>query len=171
MRMMRLLMIGSVLALAACSGEKGVRVLSKTGDGPDEFVVVPGKPLVQPENYAALPPPTPGGRNLSDQDPLADAVVALGGSAAARSNTSSVGRADTALINYTSRNGRQADIRRTVAAEDEAFRVKRGRFSNIRIVRQDRYNELYRRETLRSYDEWWRWRRAGVRTPAAPPGE
>ncbi|MEP2532264.1 DUF3035 domain-containing protein [Shimia sp.] len=168
--MSRILIVGLGLALAACSSDKGVRQLSSTGDGPDEFLVMPGKPLTQPENYAALPPPTPGQGNITDLDPMGDAVVALGGSRTARNNKQTIGKSDGALVSYTSRNGRAADIRQTVLAEDDAFRKRRGRFTNFRIGKQDRYNEVYNRQQLNSYDEWWRWRSSGARTPAAPPG-
>ncbi|MGX9352741.1 DUF3035 domain-containing protein [Shimia sp. W99] len=170
MRLRHVLMIGLVLGLAACGSDKGVRVLSSNGEGPDEFRIVPGKPLTQPKDYAALPAPTPGQGNITDQDPLGDAAVALGGSAKARNNTQGIGSSDGALVNYASRKGRDGNIRQTVGAEDAEFRRKRGRFTNIRIVKEDRYNEIYKREHLDYYPEWWRWRKAGAKTPAAPPG-
>ena len=37
---------------------------------------------VTPEDLAALPEPTPGGVNLTDHNPQADAVAALGGTSA-----------------------------------------------------------------------------------------
>jgi hypothetical protein len=51
-------------------------------DRPDEFAIVPNKPLETPEDMAALPEPTPGGANRADQTPLQDAVAALGGNPA-----------------------------------------------------------------------------------------
>lgn len=168
MRITRVLMAGCIMALAACSSDDGIRVLSSNGDGPDEFRILPSKPLSAPASYDALPEPTPGGTNLTDLDPKGDAVVALGGRrAAVYSDT--VARSDSALLAYTGRNGRAEDIRGTLAAEDEEFRKRRGRFSNIKIVKQDRYNDVYDRYQLDQYREQYRWRRSGAVTPAAPP--
>ncbi len=165
------LLILAVLAVgvSACSNSKTLHSNVPTGQGPDEFTIMPGKELTQPKDYAALPPPTPGGVNRTDQDPLGDAVAALGGSANARSpyNTT-IPASDGGLVNYTSRLGREADIRQTVLAEDEAFRKRRGRFTQIRISRKGLYEEVYKRQALDYNNEWWRWKRAGARTPAAP---
>ncbi|WP_435230329.1 DUF3035 domain-containing protein [Pseudopelagicola sp. nBUS_20] len=169
MRLSRVLIISLAVSVAGCSSDKGVRNLTSSGPGPDEFLVMPGKPLEQPKNYAMLPPPTPGEANRTDLDPMGDAVVALGGSRVARNNTQGIGSSDGALVSYASRAGRDANIRQTVLAEDANFRKRRGRFTNFRIVKQDRYNEIYRRQELDAYSEWWRWRKAGARTPAAPP--
>ena len=56
------------LALAACGGADEPNLLNIKQDrseGPDEFAILPSKPLQMPEDLAALPPPTPGGSNLS----------------------------------------------------------------------------------------------------------
>ncbi len=167
----RLYVCGLILALAVAGCTSGGTLHSNapTGDGPDEFSIMPSKELLQPKDYAALPVPTPGGVNRTDQDPLGDAVVALGGSASARSpfNTG-VPSSDGALVNYASRQGRPADIRQTVALEDEEFRKKRGRFTNIRISKKGLYEDVYKPQTLDFRNEWWRWKRAGARTPSAP---
>lgn len=168
MRITRLLMVGLVMALAACSNDDGIRILSSNGDGPDEFRILPSKPLSAPKSYDALPEPTPGGKNLTDLDPKGDAVAALGGRRSAVEGDS-IARSDTALVNYAGRKGRSANIRGTLAAEDEEFRGKRGRLTNIRIVKQDRYNQVYDRYQLDQYQEQNRWRRGGATTPAAPP--
>jgi hypothetical protein len=168
MRIMRGVMIGCVMALAACSSDDGVRILSSNGEGPDEFRILPSKPLSAPASYAALPEPTPGGRNLTDLDPRGDAVAALGGRRSAV-HSDTIARADSALVSYTGRNGRTEDIRGTLAAEDEEFRERRGRFANIKIIKQDRYNDVYERYQLDQYQEQYRWRRGGATTPAAPP--
>ncbi|MCW8842783.1 MAG: DUF3035 domain-containing protein [Rhodobacteraceae bacterium] len=169
MRIMRVLMIGCVLALGACSND-GIRILSSNGDGPDEFRILPAKPLSAPKTYAALPEPTPGGKNLTDLDPKGDAVAALGGRRDAV-HSEKIARSDSALVSYTGRNGRSASIRGTLATEDEAFRKSRGRLANIKLVKQDRYNQVYDRYQLDQYQEQYRWRRGGAVTPAAPPPE
>ena len=169
MRVLRVLILGLIPLLAACSTDKGLHNLTSQGEGPDEFMILPGKPLTQPKDYAALPTPTPGLGNITDQNPKAVAVVALGGSREAGEDTSGIGRSDGALVNYASRNGRPADIRQQLANEDAEFRRKKSRLTNIRIARTDLYNKVYKREALEEYAEWWRWRQAGARTPAVPP--
>lgn len=168
MRVSRAIIFGIGLLLAACSNDKGIRQLSSSGAGPDEFRILPAKPLTVPKDYKALPPPTPGGANATDLDPVGDAVVALGGSRkAVRSTTIPSG--DAGLVNYSGRLGRAENIRGTVAVEDAEFRRKQGRFTNIRLVKEDRYNEVYRRQHLDQYNEQYRWRTGGATTPAAPP--
>lgn len=169
MRVSRALILGVGLLLAACSGDKGIRQLSSNGDGPDEFRILPSKPLTQPKDYKTLPTPTPGGANITDLDPKGDAVAALGGSRKSLNRTS-IPSGDAGLVNYSARLGRSSDIRSTVAAEDAEFRKKRGRFTNIRIVKEDRYNEVYKKYHLEQFAEQDRWRRGGAVTPAAPPG-
>ena len=72
MRLIACAMI-AVTLLAACENQ-GLRQITSRGDGPDEFIVVPAKPLEQPESFSALPQPTTGGFNRADQRPLADVV-------------------------------------------------------------------------------------------------
>ncbi|SHI44678.1 Beta-barrel assembly machine subunit BamF [Shimia gijangensis] len=168
MRVSRALILGFGLLLAACSGDDGIRQLSSNGEGPDEFRILPAKPLSVPKDFNALPTPTPGGANSTDVDPVGDAVVALGGSRKAANSTSIPG-GDAGLVNYSGRLGRAENIRATVAADDAEFRKKRGRFTNIRIVKEDRYNEVYKKQHLNQYAEQDRWRRGGATTPAAPP--
>ena len=72
-----IVLIGLVV-VAGCS-KRGLRDLQPTGPGPDEFMILPNKPLTAPKDYEVLLAPTPGGANLVDPQPKADAVVALGG--------------------------------------------------------------------------------------------
>lgn len=167
MRVSRLLILGLVLGLAACSN-KGLRTSTSSGEGPDEFSIIPGKALTQPKDYVALPAPTLGYTNRTDLDPLGDAVVALGGKAPSRVHTGTIGSNDGALVSYASRQGVTADVRQATAAEDAEFRKKRGRFTGIRFSKKGLYEKVYEPQQIESYDEWWRWRRAGARTPAAP---
>lgn len=167
MHVSRLLILGLVLGLAACSNN-GLRSNVSSGEGPDEFSIIPGKTLAQPKDYAALPAPTPGDVNRTDLDPIGDAMVALGGKAQPRANTGEIGRNDGALVNYASRQGRTADVRQATAAEDAEFRKKRGRFTGIRFSKKGLYEKVYEPQQVDSYETWWLWRRAGARTPAAP---
>ena len=104
-------------AAAGCS-DIGLRHLQAPGPGPDEFSVLPVKPLTQPKDYAFLPAPTPGGGNLTDPNPKAEAVAALGGNAAALNPNTAIPSTDAALVTATSRYGVPANARQVVNAED-----------------------------------------------------
>lgn len=167
MRLSRAIIMLAILGLAACSNSGKLRDLRSFTGGPDEFGVVPGKELVIPGSYSDLPTPTPGGANRTDQTPKADAVAALGGKPALLT-PAGVPSSDGALVNHVARNGVSPTIRAELAEEDAAFRKRQARFTNIRIVRVDRYNQAYRRERLDAKKEAARWRAVGVPTPAVP---
>ncbi|MFK7877036.1 MAG: DUF3035 domain-containing protein [Paracoccaceae bacterium] len=166
MRLAQIVMIVAACGLTAC-GSGGLRELTNPGEGPDEFLIVPGKPLQSPDTFATLPQPTPGGSNRTDLTPLQDSAAELGGQR--RVATSEAPRTDGGVINYVSRFGRDGGIRQTLATEDEAFRKRRGRFTQLRIGRRDRYKLVYERQSLDAQAEQRKWRRAGARTPSAPP--
>lgn len=172
MRLPHGLILVAILAVSACSSSRddlSLRNLSTPGAGPDEFSVLPGKPLDMPQDIAALPTPTPGGSNLTDQNPLADGVAALGGRPAALA-PQGVAASDAGLVQHAARNGLSQDIRMTLAAEDDAFQRSRSRFTRFRIFRDvDRYHEVYSNEMTDPYAELRRFRRLGVPTPSAPP--
>lgn len=155
------------LALAACgAGGDGLRNLDTELAGPDEFSVLPTLPLVIPDT-TALPQPTPGGTNLADQNPRADAVAALGGDPAAL-GAGAIPAGDAALLAFAARAGTDPVIRATLAAEDAAFRARAGGFA-FNILGNDRYYPVYARFALDAYAELARLRAAGVRVPTAPP--
>ncbi|MEO0389606.1 MAG: DUF3035 domain-containing protein [Pseudomonadota bacterium] len=166
---MRLASIGlAVMAFAALSAceNKGLRDLRGTGDGPDEFIVTPSKPLSQPESFTALPPPTPGGNNITELQPLADGAATLGGR---RTTGGGIPAGDAALVSYASRAGVTPTIRESLAADDERFRKRKARLTQIRLVPVDRYNQAYRREALDPAVVAEQYRLRGVPTPSAPP--
>mgnify|MGYP000594408652 CR=1 FL=1 len=165
----------SILALlmlpAACGGGRGegpnLMTLGGAGSGPDEFSVLPTRQLETPEDLVTLPTPTPGGTNITDPNPVADAVVALGGSVNALTPNGTVG-ADGALLSHASRFGYSPDIRAVTAAEDLEFRGRnRGRILE-RAFNVNVYFRKYRREALDQHAELARLRRAGIRTSSAP---
>ena len=165
------IVLTAAVAVSGCSG-KGLRELRPPKDGPDDFLVIPSKPLSEPASYAALPPPTPGGSNITDQNPKADAVAALGGKpSAVAASGSAVPSGDAALVTAASRYGVPQDIRASLAAEDAEFRRKEARTANIKLFPVDRYADAYRKQTLDPFavSAWWRSR--GVATPSAPPEE
>ncbi|WP_099827860.1 DUF3035 domain-containing protein [Oceaniglobus indicus] len=155
-------------ALVACT-PKNPRLLnlSAPGPGPDEFSILPTKPLQSPESYDALPAPTPGMANRADATPQADAVAALGGNPAALA--SGGGARDAALISHTTRFGVTPGIRQTLAAADLEFRRRNDGRVLERLFDVNVYYRAYKKQELDQYRELERFRRAGVRTPAVPP--
>ena len=160
------LVVMMVSTLAACSSREGLMVVD-SGEGPDEFSVMPALPLQAPESLT-LSAPTPGGSNLADPDPLADAIRALRGNPASAFAGGLPAR-DAALVAHVSRNGVDPDIRATLAQEDAAFRDRASLARSFDILGNDQYFPAYRRWALDAYAELERFRALGVAVPSAPP--
>lgn len=159
--------ICAAVLVSACSpGNYKLREFVSDGT-PEEFSIQPVKPLTLPENLSALPAPTPGQANLTDPTPQADAVAALGGNPA-RLQLTGVPGSDAALVRQASRYGVPANVREIVASEDAEY-LRRAKRFNYRLFRSDEYRKAYRRQALDPRAELFRLRRAGVRTPSAPP--
>lgn len=156
--------------VAGCS-DIGLRHLEAPGPGPDEFSVMPVKPLTQPQDYSFLPAPSPGGANLTDPNPKADAVVALGGNAAALTPGTAIPSSDSALVTASSRYGVTANARQVLDEEDAKFRKRQGRLTQLRLFKVDRYSQVYRRQALDPDRQTEAARRAGIETPSAPPAD
>lgn len=161
------LLLAAVLVLSACGGEGVPQLMNlrKQSASPDEFSILPTQPLVQPSDYSALPEPTPGGTNRADRDPGAEAVAALGG------RPGGGGSGDSRLMATVTRYGVSEGIRQVTAAEDLEFRRNNDGRILERAFNVNIYFRAYRNgnQTLDRYRELERLRRAGVRTPAAPP--
>ncbi len=158
------------LLLAGCApGDRGLRSF-EAGAGPDEFSVLPQRELTLPESLSALPPPTPGGTNITDPTPRADAIAALGGRPAA-ARAGGVPAADAALVAAAGRNGVDPTIRAELAEADRAFRERRARFSLFGGAGEERYFRAYAPFALDARAELRRFRNMGVATPTAPPAE
>lgn len=165
-KMILILLTASVLVGCGTREDVTLTKLRNTGNGPDEFSIIPSKPLQTPEDYSRLPAPTPGGANLTDQDPLADGIAALGGNRAAAATT---GAENAALLNHAARYGAPAGIRQRLASEDRERRQQYGRVNVLRILPGDDYVQAYRGDWLDAYAEERRLRNRGVQTPASPP--
>ena len=155
-------------ALAACGGKDKEVVLAKirkTGDGPDEFSIIPGKALQEPESYTTLPTPTPGSANLTDQTPKIDGIIALGGTPP----QSGIPAAETALVAHASQFGAPANLRQTLAAEDKEIRRRHGNVNILKIGSAGNYDIAYRKQWLDGHFEQERLKQRGVQTPTAPP--
>lgn len=154
----------AALALGGC-GEGGVagglRAAGVAGS-PDEFLVLPTRPLELPADLQSLPPPTPGRANRVDYDPLADAVAGLtgrSGPAGAGGGAALVARAGAA----------DPQVRARLAGEDAAYRASnRGRLLE-RAFSNDREALIYRGMALDAGAEFRRLRALGLRVPPAPP--
>jgi len=152
--------------LAGCSGDRGLRQLS-VGNGPDEFSVMPSRPLQIPESLS-LPDPDAQSGNRADLAPRADAIVALGGDPA-RAFAGGIPARDSVLVAQVNRFGTSPDIRETLAAEDQAFRNRAGVFNVFNVFGGDRYFDAYARQALDAYAELARFAALGVAVPSAPP--
>lgn len=160
-----------MLSLSACGGsdrEPQLMNLRSQTRGPDEFAVLPTKPLQMPESLTELPAPTPGGTNITDPTPEADAVAALGGSPAALGQTKP-SSSNAGLVNYTGRYGRNEGIRQTLAAEDLDWRRKHNGRILQRIFGSTVYYTAYSSMSLDQYAALEYWRARGVRNVGAPP--
>ncbi len=162
----------TVAALAIVAG-----LVSGCGDGglagglrsagvassPDEFLVLPTKPLELPTNLAELPPPAPGTANRVDLQPEADAVAALTGRPAPAGSA-----AATTLV---ARSGPvDPEIRARLAAEDAAYRrANRGAILERLANRNESDAVIYQDMQLDADAEFERLRARGIRVPAAPP--
>lgn len=160
----------SLLVMAGCGNrDKPPQLMNlrSSTNGPDEFAIVPPKPLEMPKDLASLPAPTPGGENRTDQRPKDDAIAALGGTP--RVASENVPAADGALLAYAGRTGITGDIRPTLAAEDVEYRRKNNGRLLERLFGINVYFKAYRKQWLNQQLELERWRAAGAGTPSAPP--
>lgn len=162
-------MVGAavLIALAGC-GRKDPTLMHvrASGNGPDEFSILPPKPLAMPDDMMQLPEPTPGGFSRTDPTPFDDAIVALGGKP---QGGRGIPAADSALLAQAARYGTEARIRETLAAEDLEYRRKHDGRLLERLFSVNVYFAAYAPMALDQYAELARWRRAGAGNPSAPP--
>lgn len=159
--------VATMITLAACGGKGDPQLMNlRSGPGPDEFAIVPPKPLELPVNLAELPEPTPGGFNRTDQNPEADAAIALGGKPGAAGG---IPAGDAALYAHAGRFGVDGGIRATLASEDLEFRRDNNGRVLERLFNVNVYYKAYRKQRLDQQAELARWRALGVRNPSAPP--
>ena len=168
--MRRVILISLAAAtLAGCSGGVPdlIRNTQPRSEGPDEFAVLPSKPLVIPQNLEALPPPDAASGNLTDPTPIADAQLALGGrpEVLARAST------DGALLAQTGRFGVDPTIRSRLASEDLEHRQEASVPLLERLFGSNSYSRVYEPFALDQEAEMERLRALGARTSTVPPIE
>lgn len=156
----------ATLALGGCAegGVAGVLRSAGAGGTPDEFMVLPTKPLEMPADMAALPAPTPGASNRVDYHPDVEAVASLTGKETAAAGTASAG----ALI---ARAGPVApNIRADLAADDAVFREENRGQLIPRLLFQGNEDKLtYEGVMLDAPTAFEQLRARGIAVPPAPP--
>lgn len=154
--------------LAACGNNAKLMNLTAGQESPDEFAILPTRPISMPPDLALLPTPTPGGSNITDPTPEADAVAALGGNPGALVDQG-VAASDQGLVAYASRGGNDPAIRTTLAQSDQQWRARNQPRVLERVAGSSTYYRAYRRQSLDPLPELARWQRAGARTVTADP--
>jgi hypothetical protein len=157
-------LLAAMLALGGCAegGLAGSLRAAGVAGTPDEFMVLPTRPLEMPANLAPLPPPTPGVPNRVDYQPLAEAVAGLSGRPGAPGNADG-----SALV--AAAGPRDPSVRAELAVEDAEWRrTHRGRLLE-RLVVRDRELVAYGPMVLDAPLEFERMRASGVAVPAATP--
>lgn len=129
---------------------------------PDEFMVLPTRPLEMPSDLASLPPPTPGQPNRVDSRPHAEAIAGLTGRPGVPGNADG-----SALV--AAAGPRDPAVRGELAAEDAEWRrTHRGRLLERMIIR-DPDVVVYGPMVLDAPITFDVMRGAGVAVPAASP--
>lgn len=157
--------------VAGCDTSQGVGRFfagEMTDAGPDEFGIVPTKPLEVPDDLVTLPEPTPGARNRTDLLPEHDAVAALGGKPE-RLDSTTVGAGEGALLAAATRNGTTPEIRTVLAKEDADFRANNGPLFLQRLFKVNTYLSTYDGQTLQARSTNELMRRSNVKTPTVSP--
>lgn len=154
------------MILGGCSdgGVAGALRSSGVTSTPDEFLVLPTRPLEMPDNLAALPVPTPGQPSRVEYQPEAVAVAGLTGqevSARTASGAALLARAGVASNDPL--------IRQRLAEEDAAYRANhRGRLLE-RVFTPNRETLVYREMILDPGATYEAMRARGISVPAPPP--
>jgi hypothetical protein len=151
------------LALSGCGGggvAGGLRAAGVAGT-PDEFMVLPTRPLEMPQDLSALPPPTPGVPNRVDLRPHQQAIAGLTGRPAPATANGA------ALV--AAAGPRDPGIRAELAVDDATWRATHRGLLFERMFSKDKVALVYQPMVLDAPAEFERMRASGVRTPAAPP--
>lgn len=174
-RLLRTAVLGTALAaLVACGGSNtdeapNLMNIRSSDNTPDEFGILPVKPMEMPGDLAFLPAPTPGGANRTDPTPRADAIAALGGRPERATPQGQIPGSDAGLVNYTSRYGRDGNVRAELAAADLEFRQNNRGRPLERLANLNVYYDAYEDEELDQHRELQRARGGGARNVSAPP--
>ncbi len=153
----------AVTALAGCEGGLAGSLRSAgVGGSPDEFLVLPTRPLVIPSELESLPPPTPGSDNLVDYKPNEEAITGLTGR-----STVPQGANGQALV--AAAGPVDPHVRARLNGEDAVYREANRGLLLERWFAQNQEALIYETMILDAGDEYERFQSMGVRQPSAPP--
>ncbi len=156
-------LLAGAFAIGGCSegGLAGNLRAAGIRTTPDEFLVLPTRPLEMPQDLSALPPPEPGTVNRVAYQPRAEAIAGL------------TGRPATATANgaalVASAGPADPQIRPELASEDAEWRATHRGLLLERWFSRDRERLTYRDMTLDAAAEFERQRAMGRRVPPVPP--
>ncbi|WP_157966338.1 DUF3035 domain-containing protein [Oceanibium sediminis] len=160
--------------LGACGGsdssdDRGLveRLTLGSFEAPEEFAILPQKPLEVPEDLTTLPAPTPGAVSRVDLTPETDALVALSG----RPEKAPAAASDNALLAAAGARGRQPGIRAQLSAEDEVYRENNRGLLLDRLFGKVSDGDIYGSQVLDPEAELLRLRALGIWVPQLPPSE
>ncbi|WP_424933767.1 DUF3035 domain-containing protein [Amaricoccus macauensis] len=160
------LLLPLALLLGGCGngGLAGALRSSGVTSTPDEFLVLPTRPLEMPDDLAALPTPTPGQRSRVEYEPEAIAVAGLTG----RESTARTANG-TALLARAGVASNTPQIRQILAEEDVVYQQNhKGRLLEW-VFSPDKESLVYRDMILDPGAAYEAMRARGVKVPAAPP--
>ncbi|MEM8572452.1 MAG: DUF3035 domain-containing protein [Pseudomonadota bacterium] len=160
-----LLLFSLAVMVSGCGdGVAGFLRSSGATSTPDEFQVLPTRPLEIPDDLAALPVPTPGATNRVQYEPEPLAIAGLTGQEQPARTANGA-----ALLARAGAASNDPQIRATLATEDAAYRANnRGRVLE-RWFSNDREALIYRDMTLDAGAVYESMRARGVRVSAPPP--
>lgn len=157
-------------SLSACNRNSGngrpLLNLRQSAIAPDEFLVVPQKPLETPASLAVLPTPDPGAKARVMIDFESNLLEALGGRPM---SDGAIPASDGAFVKAARAGSGTTDgIRDLLRAEDQAFRDDRaGRIE--RFAKKRKAVMIYDPMLLDPVAEAARMQALGVKIPAVPP--
>lgn len=159
--------VGLAVLLAGCANEEPPVTLQEASlknGAPDEFLVLPQRPLVLPEDLEALPEPDPAAGTLVEIDPFVEARRAAGGNGGGTGATA----ADGAILAAARTVGRNPNIRQELAEETDA-KLRRGRgllgfFDRFRLA--PRKQTVFNDQKLDAIGELKKRQAQGVKTPS-----
>jgi hypothetical protein len=159
----------AMLAVAGCSAPRGdgTDLMNlKSKDGPDEFAILPPKPLDHARHAERVARPHAGRQQPHRPHARSRCHCGTGGQAAGPAG--GIPAADGALYAQAARYGVDAGIRDVLAGEDlEWRRDNKGRILE-RLFNVNVYYRAYRKQSLDQHAELEFWRARGVRTPLGP---
>lgn len=150
----------ALVSLIACSKNSNSK-------GPDEFLVIPTKPLIMPDNYSNIPLPILGMINRVQYEPRKDILRAFGGNPNL-SASKKIKSNEIALLRVTTRRGVDQNIRKKLQTEDLALRKSHPLKVLERIAGKSNKSIAYKGSVLDIELELKRLRKLGIPVTTRP---